>query len=154
MASFKSTTRYHSRLEKCVFQMLDCQIPASHAADPPVYWGVVTKRLYKKNFKKERFLKIRVFLASSVAGAHVCEDPRPHAWSMCAACFCSCISQSRATPLGRSRYQTSELPTTSEFPTELPTHSISLVLTPGFRLRVSSVQGYLDHKKTHPETLP
>ena len=32
-----------------------------------------------------------------------CEDPRPHAWSMCAACLCSCIFLSRATPLGRSR---------------------------------------------------
>ena len=28
------------------------------------------------------------------------EDPRPHSWSMCAACLCSCISLSRATPLG------------------------------------------------------
>jgi len=46
-----------------------------------------------------------------------CEDPRPHAWSMCASCFCLCISLSRATPLGRSRYQT------SEFPTEVPTHT-------------------------------
>ena len=44
-----------------------------------------------------------------------CEGPRPHAWSMCAACLCPCISLARATPLGRSRYQT------SEFPTELPT---------------------------------
>ena len=24
------------------------------------------------------------------------EDPRPHVWSICAACFCPCISQSRA----------------------------------------------------------
>jgi len=46
-----------------------------------------------------------------------CEDPRPHAaWSMCTACLCLCIPLSRATPLGRLRYQT------SEFPTELPTH--------------------------------
>ena len=52
----------------------------------------------------------------------LCEDPRPHAWSMCAASFCSSIRLSRATPLGRSRYQTSEIPTTSKFPTELPTH--------------------------------
>jgi hypothetical protein len=51
-----------------------------------------------------------------------CEDPRPHAWSMCAACLCSCISLSRATPLGQSRYQTSGFPTSSEFPTELPSH--------------------------------
>jgi len=51
-----------------------------------------------------------------------CEDPRPNVWSMCAACFCPCISLSRATPPGRSRYQTSEFPATSEFPTELPTH--------------------------------
>ena len=35
----------------------------------------------------------------------------------------SCISLSRATPLGRSRYQTSEFPTSSELPTELPTHT-------------------------------
>ena len=46
-----------------------------------------------------------------------CEDPRPHVWSMCAACFCPCISLSLATPLGRSRYQT------SEFPTKSPTHT-------------------------------
>ena len=52
-----------------------------------------------------------------------CEDPRPHAWSLCAACLCHCISLSRATPLGRSCYQTSEFPTTSEFPAELPTHT-------------------------------
>ena len=51
-----------------------------------------------------------------------CEDPRPHARSMCAACFCPCVSQSRAAPLGRSRCQTSESLNTSEFPTELPTH--------------------------------
>ena len=30
------------------------------------------------------------------------EDPMPHAWSMCAACLCPCISLSRATPLGQS----------------------------------------------------
>jgi len=36
---------------------------------------------------------------------------------MCAACSCSCISLSRATPPGRSRYQA------SEFSTELPTHT-------------------------------
>ena len=30
----------------------------------------------------------------------------------------------RATPLGRSRYQTSEIPIPSEFPTELPTHRV------------------------------
>jgi len=36
----------------------------------------------------------------------------------------SCISLSRATPLGPSRYQTSEFPTTSEFPIELPTHMV------------------------------
>ena len=39
---------------------------------------------------------------------------------MCAACFCPCISQLRALPLGLSRYQTSEFLNTSEFPTELP----------------------------------
>ena len=33
------------------------------------------------------------------------------------------VSHPRATPLGRSRYQTSEVPSTSEFPTELPSHS-------------------------------
>ena len=38
------------------------------------------------------------------------EEPRPHAWSMCAACVCPCISLSRATPLGRLRYQTSKSP--------------------------------------------
>ena len=47
-----------------------------------------------------------------------CEDPRPHAWSMCAACFCPCISLSRATPLGRSLYQT------LEFPAELLTRTL------------------------------
>ena len=31
-----------------------------------------------------------------------CEDPRPHAWSMCAACLCPCISLSRACGLGSS----------------------------------------------------
>ena len=49
-----------------------------------------------------------------------CEEPKLHAWSTCAACFCPCTSLSHETPLGRSCYQTSELPTTSEFPTELP----------------------------------
>ena len=34
-----------SRLEKCVFQKLDCQICSSHAAGPPGFWGVVTERL-------------------------------------------------------------------------------------------------------------
>jgi len=53
----------------------------------------------------------------------LCADPRPHAWSMCAACFCPCVSLSRATPLGRSRYQTSEFLNTPEFPTELPTYT-------------------------------
>ena len=38
----------------------------------------------------------------------------------------TCISLSRATPLGRSRYQTSEFPTISELPTELPTHEEDL----------------------------
>ena len=33
-----------------------------------------------------------------------------------------CISLARATPPGRSRYQTSGFPTTSEFPTELATN--------------------------------
>ena len=56
-------------------------------------------------------------------GLIACERPRPHVWRMCAACFRPCISQSRATPLGRSRYQTSEFPITSELPTELLTHS-------------------------------
>ena len=51
-----------------------------------------------------------------------CEDPRPDVWSMCVSCLCPCISLSHATPLGRSRYQTSELLNSSEFPTELPTH--------------------------------
>jgi len=55
-----------------------------------------------------------------------CEHPRPHAWSMCAARCCACASLSRSTPLGRSRYQRSELPTASEFPTELPTHNTGL----------------------------
>ena len=50
-----------------------------------------------------------------------CEDPRPHVWSMCAACFCPCISLSRAT-LGRSHYQISVL-NTSVIPAELPTHT-------------------------------
>ena len=57
---------------------------------------------------------------------HTCEEPRPQAWSMCASCFRPCISQSRATPQGRSRYQM-EFPSTLEFPTELPTHSTALV---------------------------
>ena len=47
-----------------------------------------------------------------------CEDPRPHAWSMCAAFLCPCIFQSPAAPLERSHYQTSEFLNTSEFPTE------------------------------------
>ena len=42
--------------------------------------------------------------------------------SMCTVCFCSCISLSRATPLGRSHHQASEPPTASNFPTELPTN--------------------------------
>ena len=57
--------------------------------------------------------------------SHRCEDPRPHAWSMCAACFWSCISLSCATPLGRSRYQTSEFPI--ELPTHTPAHAYSQV---------------------------
>jgi hypothetical protein len=64
-----------------------------------------------------------VWFASKNGIAYWCEDPRPHAWSMCASCLCSCIFQSRATPPGRSRYQTSEFPSTSEFPTEIPTHN-------------------------------
>ena len=56
-----------------------------------------------------------------------CEDPRPHARNMCAACFCPCISLSLATPLGRSLYQTSEFPPASEYPTKLPTHFRSLL---------------------------
>ena len=63
-----------------------------------------------------------VWFASKNGIAYWCEDPRPHAWSMCASCLCSCIFQSRATPPGRSRYQTSEF-STSEFPAEIPTHN-------------------------------
>ena len=62
-------------------------------------------------------------LTTSFPNPELCEDPRPHTLNMCTACFCSCISLSRATPLGRSRDHTSEFPTTSEVPTELPTHS-------------------------------
>ena len=40
----------------------------------------------------------------------LCEGLRPLAWSMCAAYFRPCISLSRATPLGRSRYHTSQFP--------------------------------------------
>jgi len=47
-------------------------------------------------------------------------------WSMCAACFCPCFPLSRATPLGWSRYQTSEFPSTSEFLTELPTNMVQI----------------------------
>jgi hypothetical protein len=39
---------------------------------------------------------------------------------------------------GRSRYQTSEFPSASEFPAELPARAL---------LRI---QGYLTYKKTHP----
>ena len=57
------------------------------------------------------------FLPNFLADSHQgCKDPRPYAWSMCAACFCPWISLSRATPSGRSHHQTSELPT------ELPTY--------------------------------
>ena len=49
-----------------------------------------------------------IVYASKVSELRVYEDPKPHAWSMCAACFCPCISQSRATLPGQSRYQTSE----------------------------------------------
>ena len=38
---------------------------------------------------------------------------------MCAACFCPCISQSRATPLERSRFQTSEILNRSSQPIRL-----------------------------------
>ena len=69
----------------------------------------------KRTRKRERM---------SLQVPHLCEDSRPHARSMCAACFCPCISLSRATPLGRSSYQTSEFPTISEFLTELPTHNL------------------------------
>jgi len=58
------------------------------------------------------------FIQEDEADPHsmACEDPRPHAWNTCAACFCPCIFVSRATPLRRSRCQT------WEFPTELSTH--------------------------------
>ena len=69
--------------------------------------------------KKKKNTGVTSFLAQE---GGVCEDPRPHAWSMCVSCFCPCISLSRATPLGRARYQTSEFLNTSEFPTESPTH--------------------------------
>ena len=61
-------------------------------------------------------------LAAGLTLSHGCEKLRPHAWSMCAASR-PCVLQSRATPLGRSRYQTSEFPTALEIPTELPTHN-------------------------------
>ena len=71
---------------------------------------------------------ILAYLNTNVRPQHhlsepLCGNPRPHAWSLCAACFCPCISLSRATPSGRARYQTSEFLTRSEFPTELPTHN-------------------------------
>ena len=54
---------------------------------------------------------------------------------------------SRATPLGRSRYQTSEFPTTSEFPNELPTHdALSATHTLSQTLSVS-------HSHTHSHSL-
>ena len=58
---------------------------------------------------------------------------------MCAACLCPCIFLTRATPLGRSRFQKSEPPSTSEFPTELPTHTPSTLLQvgPGLGIRGS-----------------
>ena len=65
-----------------------------------------------------------------IPGLLTCEDPRPHA-CMCAAYFCPCTFLSHATPLGRSRYQMSEFPTTSEFPIELPSHRERGFRSPG-----------------------
>ena len=65
-----------------------------------------------------------------IPGLITCEDPRPHA-CMCAAYFCPGIFLSHATPLGRSRYQMSEFPTTSEFPIELPSHRERGFRSPG-----------------------
>jgi len=63
--------------------------------------GLFTRGLLR-NYLKVRYL----------AGAG-CEDPKPHAY--------------RSNPQGRSRYQTSEFPTTSEFPSflmsEVPPYS-------------------------------
>ena len=63
----------------------------------------------------------------------LCEDPRPHAWSMCAACFCSCISPMQIQPTRAVTYQTSQFLITSEFPTELPTHIQGPYEKPGCR---------------------
>jgi len=53
------------------------------------------------------------------------EDP----WSMCAACFCSCISLLRATPLGWPCYKTSSSPLhRSSPPSYLPTTNVTLTL--------------------------
>ena len=55
------------------------------------------------------------------------EAPSWDAWvsllSLCPAFFCPCISLSRATPLRRPRFHT------SEFPTESPTHTIAFRLS-------------------------
>jgi hypothetical protein len=52
-----------------------------------------------------------------LVGRHTSEDLMPRAWSVCAACSCPCISLSRATPLGRSRYQKSNSSTHRSSPT-------------------------------------
>ena len=68
-------------------------------------------------------------------GYEPCEDPRPHAWSMCAACCCPCMTLSRATPLGRSRYPTSQFPTISPTHTPQTLYLGSLDLREGPRRR-------------------
>ena len=45
---------------------------------------------------------------------------RPHAWSMCAACFCPCVSPMKIQP---TIAVMSPNIATSDFPTELPTHT-------------------------------
>jgi len=44
------------------------------------------------------------------------------------------FSRYRSNPQGRSRYQTSEFPTTSEFPAELPTHTPPQLVCVGWAL--------------------
>ena len=73
-------------------------------------WTVLLCHIRSKYFSRS------CTLPRCVSTQPPCEDLRPHAWSVCAACFCPRISQSRSTPLGRSSYQT------SEFPTDLSTH--------------------------------
>ena len=67
-----------------------------------------------KSLEPTAFRRPQLFRARPLEPHGTCVDPRPHAWSMRAACFCPCISQSRATPPGRRRYQT-EFLHTSEF---------------------------------------